>query len=588
MEAKNTLSAIPLFFLFFGLVGCSNPLASPRGDSDLQAEKLLASMTLDEKIGQLLMPSFRLWKGVKVKKLNEEIARIIQNDHLGGVILFAENIESPEQTIALNEQLQGASKLPLFIAVDQEGGLVNRVPFMTTMPGAMALGAARSQDLSYRTARAVGAELLSLGFNLDFAPVLDVNVNPDNPVIGVRSFGANPKIVEDLGTAFFKGLQDAGVASTAKHFPGHGDTDVDSHLELPCVAHPRERLKNVELKPFQRAMREGIDLIMSAHVTFPAIDDSTVKSKKDGSLIHLPATLSRKVLTGLMREEMGFRGVIVTDAFSMKAISDHFGKEEAVLMAVKAGADVVLMPEDVDKAFKAIRRAVDGGEIPVERIEQSAKRIVSLKFRRGLFEKKNKTGFSEERAAHQALAREASDRCVTVLRSDKLPWSLYPGLKVLVLAPNPAILEEMKASLQPFVEEQGIVVSGRSLEGMTVLNAETILALASADCVVLGTYSSGKLEKKMSVESEAIASAAKSSRPLAVLALRNPYDVLLLPEARSYLAVYGRANVFAGMRVIFGLKEPEGLLPVSIPGLAGNPPLFEEGFGLRFDFRPVP
>ncbi len=345
----------------------------------------------------MLMPDFRKWNGENVTEMLPEIEHLVKDYHLGGVILFRENVVTTEQTTRLvNDYQEAAEKFGLLMTIDQEGGIVTRLQSGTDMPGNMALGATRSTDISYNVGKAIGEELSALGINTNFAPVLDVNNNPDNPVIGVRSFGEDPDLVADMGIAYTKGLQSTGVAATAKHFPGHGDTDVDSHLGLPEVPHDKERLKEVELYPFQQAMDAGIDMIMTAHVTFPKIDDTKVISKKTGEEIALPATLSHKVLTELMREEMGFDGVITTDALNMNAITDHFGSVDAVIRAVKAGSDIVLMPVGLEEVRNGLLTAIEEGEITEERIEASVERILTLKLERGIIKQESPQPLDEK------------------------------------------------------------------------------------------------------------------------------------------------------------------------------------------------
>lgn len=317
-------------------------------------KQMVSGMSLEEKIGQMLMPDFRNWKkkgessAKGLTEMNDEVAGIIEKYRLGGVILFAENVTGTEQTVRLTDGLQQASPdIPLFITIDQEGGIVTRLESGTNLAGNMAVGASRSGKNAFRSGKIIGKELSSLGINVNFSPVLDVNNNPDNPVIGVRSFSSKPELTSKLGIQMMKGLQDEQMIATAKHFPGHGDTAVDSHYGLPLVPHNEKRLRSVELAPFQKAIDAGIDMIMTAHVQFPAFDDTTYKSKKDGEDIMVPATLSKKVMTDLLRKDLSFKGVVVTDALNMKAISDNFGQEEAVVMAVKAGVDIALMPAQV-------------------------------------------------------------------------------------------------------------------------------------------------------------------------------------------------------------------------------------------------
>lgn len=265
------------------------------------AKQMVQDMSLDEKIGQMLMPDFRNWQAegesapTGFTKMNKEVSHLVEKYHLGGVILFAENVVDTKQTVKLTHEFQQASpNIPLLISIDQEGGIVTRLQKGTHFPGNMSIGASRSEKNAYDTGKIIGKELNALGINTNFSPVLDVNNNPNNPVIGVRSFSSDPELVTRLGLQTMKGLQKEKTISTLKHFPGHGDTAVDSHYGLPLVEHDLDRLKKVELYPFQQAINAGADMVMTAHVQFPAIDDTTYKSKKDGEDIMVPATLSKK------------------------------------------------------------------------------------------------------------------------------------------------------------------------------------------------------------------------------------------------------------------------------------------------------
>jgi uridine kinase len=293
--------------------------------------------SLEASAGQMLVAG---WTGTEV---SAEAADLIARGNLGGLIIFGRNLRSAAQARELSGHLQeiaaGAvprSRAPLLIAIDQEGGPVSRFTAghgATAMPGNADIGAVGSADAAYRAARATALELEAVGVNWNYAPVVDVFSNPANPVIADRSYGTDPALVARLGAAAVRGCQDGGVMATAKHFPGHGDTDTDSHLTLPCVPHDRARLDRVELPPFRAAVAAGAGAIMTAHVTVPAIEPCP----------GLPATLSRAVLTGLLREEMGFDGLIVTDCLEMAAIADRFGVAEAAVAAIRAGADMALI-----------------------------------------------------------------------------------------------------------------------------------------------------------------------------------------------------------------------------------------------------
>ncbi len=550
--------------------------------------EMVSQMTLEEKIGQMLMPDIRMWDGKSTTSMNEGTAQMIRDYHLGGVILFEKNIIDVEQLVHFTTDLQKeAEKIPLLISIDQEGGKVKRIPGGTNMPGNMALGATASEELSYEVGKAMGAELKALGINLNFAPVLDININPNNPVIGVRSFSADSQLVSSLGIQYIQGLHDAGVAATVKHFPGHGDTDVDSHLGLPLLPHNRDRLEEVELKPFRDAIEKGVDMVMTAHVTFPAIDNSTAISKMDGTEISIPATLSYKVLTELLREEMAFKGVIVTDAFTMKAISDHFGEEEAVVMAIEAGADIILMPNDLDIAYNAILDAVIAGEITEERIDESVNRILTFKEKYGILEKQEEILLEEKvnkasqvvgNSQHKAIEREAAEASVTLIKNDDhlLPMELINNQEILLLAPQAKQLELMVESLNQLSAEQEInlIIKEHIYSKSEDINNLVNEYGLEVDYVILGTMN---LEEEIALTPHGISN-------IVVLALENPYDIMNISDIKANIAVYGgeKPNITAGMRAIFGLINPKGKLPVAVPALDEVGNLYDIGHGLSY------
>ena len=323
-------------------------------------------MNLKAKISQLIICGF---DGTTPPK---ELTRLIKTHGIGGVILFQNNLQDPIQIARLNHQLQHLSTLaPLLIMIDQEGGRVSRLPpSFTRFPACALLGDCNSYDLSYRMGQATARELRAVGINMNLAPVLDVRTNPANTVIGDRAFGSHPTLVSKLGLALMVGLQDNGVIACGKHFPGHGDTVADSHQELPTVTHPLDRLMQVELKPFQHAIENRLQAIMTAHVIYTSLDT------------RFPATLSKKIVTKLLREAMGFHGLVITDDLQMKAVADHYPLTEAAIKAITAGADLLLIcrhPELLEIILEALHKAVKRGAISEKQINHSLARILSLK-----------------------------------------------------------------------------------------------------------------------------------------------------------------------------------------------------------------
>ncbi|WP_244301800.1 glycoside hydrolase family 3 protein [Microbispora triticiradicis] len=365
----------------------SSSEASAEGASKGLAERTLSSMNLRDKVAQLF--TVVVW-GAKAGGPSKENqarygvatpAEVVEKFRPGGVILFdwAGNVSGAGQVAALTTGLREAARedggAPLMIGVDQENGIVSRLrALVTKLPGAAQIGATGQPANARDVARVTGEELRALGISLDFAPVADVNVNPRNPVIGPRAYGSDPKKVAPMVGAAVDGFHAAKVASVAKHFPGHGDTSVDSHTGLPVIKHTMSKWRTLDAPPFRTAIAHGVDVVMSAHVVMPQLDPS-------GD----PATLSHRILTGLLRDELGFGGVISTDALDMAGVRKKYGDSEVVVRAVLAGADMLLMPPNLPKAYDAILKAVRSGRISESRIDESVLRILRLKERRGLF-----------------------------------------------------------------------------------------------------------------------------------------------------------------------------------------------------------
>ncbi|MGN9783685.1 beta-N-acetylhexosaminidase [Nonomuraea sp. ZG12] len=386
----------------------SSPAPTTPAPAPTQADpvkRALAKLSVEEKVGQLFMPVLYGTAADSVSGENQARygvqtpAKVIDRYHLGGVILFPANVKSVDQVVRLTNGMQKAAGLPLLISTDQENGPVSRMSaLMTPFPGAHRIGATKDVKVSRAVARATGEELRALGVNLDFAPVADVNIDPRNPVIGKRAFGNRPAEVSKMVAAAVKGFEDAGVAATAKHFPGHGDTHVDSHTGLPVIDHTRAQWKRLDAPPFKAAIGAGVDAIMSAHIVFPKLDPS-------GD----PATLSKPILTGLLRQELGFDGVISTDALNMAGVREKYGDGEVAVRAVLAGADLLLMPYDLRKAYDAVLSAAKSGRISERRLDQSVTRLLTLKQARGLLNKPPVASAKEAvqvvgSAAHRKLA----------------------------------------------------------------------------------------------------------------------------------------------------------------------------------------
>jgi beta-N-acetylhexosaminidase len=527
----------------------------------------LQHTALREQIGQMVMCGF------SGKTPTEDILRLIREYRLGNVIYFRDNIGTTEDVRQLSVTLQEASRLagngPLWIAVDQEGGMVARIDRQVAlMPGNMALGAAGSPELVYETARISGLELRSLGVNLNFAPCVDVNNNKANPVIGVRSYGEDAGVVGLMGARAVQGFQDAGISACPKHFPGHGDTTADSHLELPTVPHDLERLRQVELPPFVSAIAAGADVVMTAHVQFPAYDASG-----------LPATLSAAVLEGLLREELGYGGVIATDCLEMKAISGTVGVGQGAVMAVKAGADLVLVshtPELQLEALEAIYQAVLTGELSRERIAASARRIQEAKARREEAWQQliREQGIPEVGAPeYMKAAGEAAERAVTLVKAaGEGGFPLDDAAPTLVIWPrveartdvDEAIRQELTlgTALTPYltdVQELAVSLAPDDAE------IEAVLAAARSGRlqIVAGTYNAAfNPGQARLVQAVLDLPGAK----VTAVALRSPYDLLSFTGVHTYVACYENRPLMlqAVAKVLTGRMPASGKLPVTL------------------------
>jgi len=493
---------------------------------------------------------------------------------MGGIIYFRRNLSDAKQVSDLSAELQRLSEVPLLIAIDQEGGMVVRMERdITVMPGNMALGATGDVQGTYDAARICGEELRMMGINMNFAPCLDVNNNPLNPVIGVRSYGEDPMLVGRLGVAATQGYQHANVAATVKHFPGHGDTDLDSHYALPLVAHDRARLDAVELAPFREAITAGVDAVMSAHVIFPAYEEA-----------NLPCTLSHNILQGLLREQLLFDGVIVTDCLEMNAISESFGVGPGAVMTVKAGADLVLISHRVDRqieGIEAVIRAVESGEISEARIDASVVRILQLKKRRRIIEatSEQQTDTIAQHLGLQSsweLARRLSEKSITLVKSEG-NFPLIPSLKTLVVWPQVRINTEVVEVIEQ-EDTLGLALGayiGDLQEisvGIDPTEEEIKLVLAAAgsiEQVVVATYNAGFSPGQIHIVKQLTSMKGKQ---LLIVAVRNPFDLMDFSEVPTYLCSY--ENKPLAMRslakVLMGIIPPQGKLPVTIGKFASS------------------
>lgn len=585
-----------------GVVAVPGTAQASGTSTDSRLKRLIARMSLEEKVGQLFVMRVYGHSATAPDQADidanlDEIgvrtaAELIARYHVGGIIYFtwAHNTRDPHQIADLSNGIQRAAlaqptPLPLLISTDQEHGIVCRVGEPATlMPGAMALGAGGSRSDARTAARIAGAELAALGINQNYAPDADVNVNPANPVIGVRSFGSDPQSVAGLVAAQVKGYQSAQVASTAKHFPGHGDTSTDSHTGLPSIQHTREQWAELDAPPFRAAVAAGIDSIMTAHIVVPALDPS-----ED------PATLSRPILTGILREELGYDGVVVTDSLGMEGVRTKYGDERVPVLALQAGVDQLLNPPDLSVAWNAVLAAVKSGEISEARIDESILRILRLKSKLGLFRDPYVTRRGVDRTVgvkeHLATADRIAERTTTLLAHTGalLPLSRRTHRNVLVVGADPAspsgTTGPPTTTLAAAFEELGFrataLPTGTAPSPATIEAAVT--AAAGKDAVVVGTYGVTATSSQRTL----VAALAATGVPVICLAIRNPYDIAHLTGTgyAASLATYSWTDVElrAAVRVIAGRARPKGRLPVPVRRAdAPEQTLYPVGFGLSY------
>ncbi|MFF7181626.1 glycoside hydrolase family 3 N-terminal domain-containing protein [Streptomyces sp. NPDC008121] len=610
--SRRTLLTVTAAAAAAAVTGVTGPLAHAappedhgtdhdRGrDHDRALRRLISRMSLEEKVGQLFVMRVYGHSATAPDQADidanlQEIgvrtaAELVEKYHVGGIIYFTwtHNTRDPHQIADLSNGIQKAglaqpTPLPLLISTDQEHGIVCRVGRPATLlPGAMALGAGGSRSDAREAARIAGAELAAVGIRQNYAPVADVNVNPANPVIGVRSFGSDPQAVSGLVAAQVKGYQGAGVAATSKHFPGHGDTAVDSHYGLPTISHTRAQWAELDAPPFRAAISAGIDSIMTAHIVVPALDPS-----ED------PATLSRPILTGILREELGYDGVVVTDSLGMEGVRTKYGDARVPVLALQAGVDQLLNPPKLDVAWNAVLQAVKDGELTEARLDESILRILRLKAKLGLFRQPYVSHVGVDRTvgtrAHLARADRIAEETTTLLRNEGgfLPLSRRVHGDVLVVGADPAspsgTTGPPTATLAGAFTALGFSATALST-GITPTAAkieEAVAAAAGKDVVVVGTYNVTATSTQRTLVSRLVATGV----PVVTVAIRNPYDIAHLTGQRATVAAYSWTDVElrAAVRVIAGAARPRGRLPVPVQR-ADDPTrvLYPVGHGLSY------
>ncbi len=538
-----------------------------------RVEKTLARMTLEDKIGQMVAcrytGEFTNLDASSVKDLES----LIINQRIGGLILFGgEALE----TASLTNHFQKLAKLPLLMASDFERGTGNQVTGATLFPPLMAIGAAGSEELAYDMGKITAVEGRAFGIHMTYAPVVDVNINPDNPIINVRAIGEDPALVGRLAKAFIRGCQENGMIATAKHFPGHGDTDQDSHSLLPTIAADRSRLDRVELAPYREAIAAGVGAVMTAHLFVPALDPTP----------NLPATLSEPILTGVLRKELGFKGLIVTDALEMAGVTSSFSTEDASLRALLAGVDILLLPPEPAKAVASLIEAARAGKIPRARIDDSVRRILTVKAKLGLF----KNRFVDVEALPRVIAPKASldrawqafESAATLVKNEGAVLPLAPDKKLAVFALSSDPGDYYAG--RPFATE---VVKRRPGAQVFLADADTgwdsltidLARAQDADIAVFALFSRlGAGKGTVDLEPKHITLIQKwigAGKPAVVVSFGSPYFLRHFPETAAYLCMYRNTPQTQPIaaRILFGESDAKGKLPVSLPG-------FPAGHGL--------
>lgn len=559
-------------------------------------ESAMRTMTLDQKIGQLITSSSSSTFISTDSDVFDDLSKRVTSLGIGGMHLFggsepvptvllnptygAVTLGQPLEAASILNRLQALSAIPLLNTADFEAGVGFRIQGATSFPRTMAFGAAGDEKLAYEAGRVTAEESRALGVHVNFAPVVDVNNNPRNPVINTRAFGENPEVVGRMGAAYVRGLQAGGMIATLKHFPGHGDTDVDSHIGLPVITHPRERLDRLELPPFRAGIAAGAGAVMSAHVQMPAIDPAEFA----------PVTLSRPAVTGLLRGDLGFTGLIYTDSMGMDAVSRRLSPGEAAARAIQAGNDIVLHSPDDAAAVQGIKQAVASGQVSMAQIDASVRRILEAKAKLGLHKQKmvslDEVSAKVGTRANRAVAEEVSRRGMTLVKDDRsqVPLKVARDARVLYLsvldypsgwriaAPSRTFIPELR---QRWPNVTAIELSDRS----TPSEIELVRAMAPRyDAIVVSVFvraasASGRMDLAaplMRLMQDLTRATNASKQPFVTTFFGNPYVATFLPDLPAMLLTYDFYDLAeaSAVRALAGEAPISGKLPIDLPGLA--------------------
>ena len=515
-------------------------------------------MSIKNKLGQLLMMDFRYWgenskkKPIPFTHANRKVCELFKSYNLGGFILFKENIYDNHQTISLLRDLQANVATPLFFGIDQEGGIVNRLPQGTSGCGSMAITATNNPENAYTMSKLIGDELYSLGINTNFAPVIDVNSNKNNPIIGVRSYSDDPMVVTKYAKESLKGLADANVISCVKHFPGHGDTALDSHLSSITLNKTLDDLEKIELYPF-RQLANQYSMVMTAHISMPKLDDTKHKSISTGKDSYIPATLSHKIITDLLKNAIGFKGLVISDAMDMKAIDTHFGRIEATKMAILAGIDIVLMPvrvwcEDdvykIDELFdelekeylhnKNFAQAVDLAYSKVMQFKLDKKLLDSRLYKLLLEDQYTLSDDTVNSIKHQKLAFDIAKQSTRIVKNNGLiPFILSENQKIIIIDSDNDRLNNFSDILDTMIKSKKLDIEVTSQNIKDVSNS----TLKFADLVILVSANIRQFNKLYSD-----VTAINPTKTINVAAI-TPHDIDYIDNIQNYVCIYGATSM---------------------------------------------
>lgn len=634
------ISILLAFLLLIVSISAAFAQIDPDAADQEKIRQIVSEMTLRQKIAQMVIPAMRTWSEgdntENITELNDDLRSLLKEYPFGGIVLFGANIVDAGQTALLvhdmqKTNLEGEAPAMLFIATDQEGGYITRLKTGTQMPGSMALGATGNPGLAKISAAVMGKELSMQGVNMDFAPVTDVNNDPSNPVIGIRSFSDDPSAIGSYAISFIEGLHEAGVISCLKHFPGHGDTDVDSHTGLPLINKTFDELMETELVPYTEALPFA-DMVMTAHIQFPLIETETYQSLT-GEQVYLPATLSKKIITDILRSKLGFNRVVATDALEMDAIKKYFGSLAAAEMAINAGVDLLLVPIDITSVeqiraakdyINGIAEMVEAGTIAIDRIDEAVTRILLLKSKYGLLtDEIPDLDDAEIQAIKDAVGSKINHeiewniakQSITLLKNADGLLPLSGEESILFAVSDNSQVKSVTYTVGKLMKE-GIVPENFEFQTIVypdVSAEELSTALGGKDAVIVVTNLSEEKElnpltengENAAIVDSILSTVHKNGAKFVQISAHLPYDAARYPAADAVLVCYNARgmtvipddtdteisqygpNIPAAIYTIFGGNDPVGKLPVNVMEIGmdytyTNNVAYERGFCLSY------